>query len=164
MKRILFASVLILVWRAPGIAGDHDNRPADEAAIRTLIGRMIDAWGQGDGDAFAAVFEPDADYVSFGGMHMEGRDTIAQMHQHLFKGSLSGTHLELNLSKLRFLGPEVALALLEGGFIDAGQVALSDPRRTLQTAVFHKRNGIWRIAAVQVTRSQSAPTPANPRD
>jgi uncharacterized protein (TIGR02246 family) len=38
--------------------------PIDEAAIRSLLGRMRDAWADGDGHAYGAVFAEDARYVN----------------------------------------------------------------------------------------------------
>jgi len=42
-----------------------DDRRADEEAIHALLHREITAWDAGDPDAYAAVYTPDGDCVSF---------------------------------------------------------------------------------------------------
>ena len=48
------------------------ERPADEAAIRELLDRQVAGWDAGDAEAYASVFTPDADYVTFLGSHYRG--------------------------------------------------------------------------------------------
>ena len=50
-------------------ASQMAGAPDDEAAIRAPYREILDAWGRGDGQAYAARFTEDADYVS-------GRDTL----------------------------------------------------------------------------------------
>jgi uncharacterized protein (TIGR02246 family) len=56
------------------------NVAADEAAIRALPQRMIDAWNAGDGTAFAASFSDTAGFVAFEGTHLDGRHAITEFH------------------------------------------------------------------------------------
>jgi uncharacterized protein (TIGR02246 family) len=131
----------------------HD---ADEQAIRALLRRATDAWDRGDGQAYGAEFEEDADYVTFGGMHSRGRAAIASEHQQLFDTFLRGSRLQVDVDSLRFLSPDVAVAHIVGGILDEpGQTELRPERRSIQTAVVLRRDGVWRIAASQVTRIQS---------
>ena len=53
-----------------------DDRRADEEAIHALLHRQITAWDAGDPDAYAAVYTPDGDCVSFLGSHHCGREAI----------------------------------------------------------------------------------------
>jgi hypothetical protein len=39
--------------------------PSDEAAIRALYEQLMGGWNSGDGNAFAAPFADDADFVAF---------------------------------------------------------------------------------------------------
>ncbi|HLJ32900.1 MAG TPA: SgcJ/EcaC family oxidoreductase, partial [Ktedonobacteraceae bacterium] len=64
---------------------------ANEAAIRTLLQRLNESWG--DTDAYAALFTEDADYVAFDGSHARGRNEIAEVHRPLFEGILKGSRL-----------------------------------------------------------------------
>ncbi|CAJ1510699.1 SgcJ/EcaC family oxidoreductase [[Mycobacterium] holstebronense] len=81
----------------------------DETAIRELIAQQVAGWNAGDPAAYASVFTPDADYVTFLGDRYQGREAIAASYAPLFAKLLRGTRLELKASTLRFVTPDVAL-------------------------------------------------------
>lgn len=81
----------------------------DEAAIRALLAYQVAGWNAGDSAAYASVFTPDADYVTFLGDRYHGREAIAASYAPLFAKLLRGTRLELKASALRFVTPDVAL-------------------------------------------------------
>lgn len=60
---------------------------SDEDAIRELLDRQIMGWNAGDAEAYASVFTPDADYVTFLGSHYNGRAAIAASCALLFQSS-----------------------------------------------------------------------------
>jgi hypothetical protein len=67
----------------------------DESAIRGLLRQLLDGWNQGSGDAFAAPFAEDADFVGFDGTYFKGRQEIASFHKmppgrHACRGRRSG--------------------------------------------------------------------------
>jgi uncharacterized protein (TIGR02246 family) len=70
-----------------------EERAADERAIRALHGRILEAWGAGDGEAFAAPFSDDAVFIGFDGSVMRGRQQIASTHQEVFDRWMKGTRL-----------------------------------------------------------------------
>ena len=53
------------------------ERQSDEEAIRELLDRQVMGWDAGDAEAYASVFTPDADCVTFLGRNYRGRDAIA---------------------------------------------------------------------------------------
>jgi uncharacterized protein (TIGR02246 family) len=126
------------VVRSVGLAID----PEDERAVRALLARMADAWARGDGQAYAACFTADSDYVTFHGMHVRGREQNAKLHQTLFNGVLKGTRIDPAITDLAFLAPEVALV----------HTASSARGKSLQTFMIVKRDGQWQIRAFQNTR------------
>jgi uncharacterized protein (TIGR02246 family) len=72
---------------------DRDRDPqqaADEAAIRGLHKRVLAGWNEASGDAFAAPFSADAEFVGFDGSVTRGRKRIAEAHQELFDKWLRG--------------------------------------------------------------------------
>lgn len=88
--------LLLLLATAGLLTSDgasKDEARSAEADVRSLIGRAIEGWERGDGDAFAAPFTEDADFVTFGGDHLKGRPMIASLHQHLFDTVLKGSRL-----------------------------------------------------------------------
>ena len=48
----------------------------EEVELEELVGRLVDAWNRRDAASFAALFTPDADYVTRDGLWVRGRDSI----------------------------------------------------------------------------------------
>ena len=134
---------------------DYD-RSQDEVAIGTVFQQLGKAWNRGDGEAYGAQFEEEADYVVFNGAHLKGRREIAAVHQQLFDTVLKGTRLPEGaaIPAIRFLSPEVALVHSTGGVRFPGQDTVSPTQDSIQTFVLVKREEGWRISAFQNTRIQ----------
>jgi uncharacterized protein (TIGR02246 family) len=126
----------------------------DETAIRDLYQQLLDAWGRGDGQAYAAQFTEDADYVAFEGSHTKGRQEIALSHQQLFDRWLKGTRLTGQIESIRFLSPDVCLVHATGGTLFPGETKPRLSRDSIQTLVATKRNDIWRFTAFHNNRIQ----------
>lgn len=137
-----------------------ENQEKEIQAMSELFAALSDAWNRGDGAAFGECFTEDADYVTFMGQHLKGREQIADVHQMLFNGPLKGSKLvssatvELNP---RFLTPTVAVvhAIGESTLADAAM----DPanRGSINTNVVVKQNGKWKITAFHNCRIQEIP-------
>ncbi len=129
-----------------------NSQSLDEAAVRALYQQMMDAWNKGSGEAFAAPFDEDGDLIGFDGTHFKGRQEIAPFHQRLFDTHLKGTRLVGQVTRVRFLSPDVALMHAVGGTVMRGRSVPSPERDSIQTLVATKREGEWRLAAFQNTR------------
>lgn len=124
------------------------DRRADEDAIRELLDRQITGWGVGDPDAYASVFTPDADYVTFLGSHHKGREAIAASYAPLFRKLLKGSRLDTETTQLRFLTPDVAL-------IHTKYAVVKGRRRRnagVNTTIAARTDGQWLLAASQNTK------------
>ena len=55
----------------------------DTDALRGIVAQLEAGWNAGDGDAFAAPFAEDVDYVVVDGQHIQGRPIIAAAHRAL---------------------------------------------------------------------------------
>jgi uncharacterized protein (TIGR02246 family) len=130
------------------------SHATDEAAIRALYQQIIDGWNRGSGDAFAAPFAEDADFVAFDGSYFKGRQEIASFHQMLFDTFLKGTRLVGKVRSVRFLTPDVAVMHAVGGTVMQGQSGIEPERNSIQTLVVTKRDGDWYLAAFQNSRAQ----------
>lgn len=88
----------------------------DEDGVRSVFAKLVESWNRGDGIAYGELFTEDADYIDVTGNHSQGRQAIAQLHEFLFKGPLRGSRLEGSgaETKIRFLSPDVALAVSGG--------------------------------------------------
>lgn len=136
------------------------NQQQDIQAIGELFTALSEAWNNGDGAAYGECFTEDADYVTFNGQHLKGRQQIADVHQWLFDGPLKGSKLTSGLPSQpnpRFIDPQVAI--LHG----IGEAQLADPsqdaaiRASINTNVVVKQDGIWKITAFHNCRIQEMP-------
>ncbi|RAK57401.1 SgcJ/EcaC family oxidoreductase [Phenylobacterium deserti] len=142
MFRIAAAALLLLA--APAQA----QTPADETAIRDLVGRYVQARDLKDPAAIGALFTPDADQHTTSGEWRRGRDAIVP-------GALASSGREpgtrrIAVETVRFLSPDIALA--DGPYtVTALDGAV---RRMWATLVVQRHSGAWRIAAIR----NAAPT------
>lgn len=82
---------------------------SDEAEIRLLATRMMDAWREGNGEQFASVFADDADFTSIRADQVGGRIQIAAAHTRLLSTVYHGTRLCADVRNLRRLQPDIAV-------------------------------------------------------
>jgi uncharacterized protein (TIGR02246 family) len=126
------------------------DQRADEAAIRELINQQVTGWAAADPEAYAAVFTSDADYVTFLGSHYTGREAIAASYVPLFRKLLKGSRLKIDITRVRFLTPDVALIHANAAVV---KKARQHNRRNarVNTSVAVRIDGRWRLAASQNT-------------
>ncbi|MEB3033663.1 SgcJ/EcaC family oxidoreductase [[Mycobacterium] nativiensis] len=121
----------------------------DEVAIRELLAQQVAGWNTGDPAAYAAVFAPDADYITFLGAHHRGRAAISASYAPLFANLLRGSRLEVEVTGLRFLTSDVALIHARA------VVTRSSGRRSrgerVNTSVAVRTGDGWLLAASQNT-------------
>lgn len=117
--------------------------------ITRLLERMTETWNAGDSAGYAGLFTEDADYVTFFGLHMKGREAIEEAHRGLFKTSIKlaegGPEAEI-----RPLTGDVALVIAHGGSSVDG---VPDPSRaSLITLTALRTPEGWRFASFHNTR------------
>lgn len=120
----------------------------DEAALRTIVPRLVEAWNRGNGEAFAAPFTEDADFIAFEGTHLHGREQIRSFHQRMFDTVLQGTRLWGEVKFVHVHSPSFAILHGVAGTTLAGQSRPSPGRDSAQLFVATKTNGSWRVAAM----------------
>lgn len=134
------------------ILGSGEGRQTDADEIRALYIATMDGWNRGSGEAFAAAFADEADFVAFDGTRFRRRDEIARFHDPLFKTHLKGTRLLGDVTDVRFLGSDVAVLHAYGGTVPRGGQMPAPERDSIQTLVAAKPDGRWRLVAFQNTR------------
>ncbi|MFP5263910.1 MAG: SgcJ/EcaC family oxidoreductase [Blastocatellia bacterium] len=163
MKNIIAAIAFFIYVSAPlhSVAASaealrpSDGRAEDEAAIHKIVSRLEEAWGKGDGKAFAAPFAEDADYVVVNGMRIKGRDMIAAGHQRIFDTVYKNTHITPTVQSVRFIREGVALVHVEWR-MGPRPGAPAGGSKAMNTMVMTKDNGRWSIAAFHNTPIESA--------
>ena len=126
---------------------------ASDVEIRELYLELMSAWNAGDAERFTAVFWPDGDLVGFDGTHLRGIEEIRPHHDDLFRLYVTGTRLVGLVRSVRFIGEDAALMHAEGGTVMPGQDHVDPDRNSIQTLVATRRDGRWRLAAFQNTRT-----------
>jgi uncharacterized protein (TIGR02246 family) len=130
------------------------DRSADEKALRELFQQILDGWNQGDGQAFAASFTEDADYIVVNGMYLKGREAIAAGHQQIFETFYRGSQLEGSIKSIRFLSDDVALLHLHGRPRLPGQALPAPEQYSIQTLISIRQAERWWFTAFQNTLIQ----------
>lgn len=136
-----------------------DHKRHSETHVYELLRRLVRAWNDGDAMAYAAQFTEDADYVTFFGQNMPGRQAIEEGHRALFEGPLKGSTLPEPASpKIRFVRPDVAVVVSSGDGSTLAGVERPDPgRASTQTYVAVLDGDEWRFASFQNTRITPLP-------
>ena len=119
-------------------------RPKDEASIRSSVAAYEAAVNARNVGAIAAVFTSDADAVFFDSPRREGRDSIAKDHSEALASWPAARRFSLEVTHIRFLGPELALIETVAGFSEG------EMRSNRGTILVERRGGDWRWAALRV--------------
>jgi uncharacterized protein (TIGR02246 family) len=117
----------------------------DEAAIREVVRKYVDAREKRDPKLIEALFTEDADQLTTAGEWRKGRDNVV-------RGGIASSQAnpgsrQIAIETVRFVAPGVALA--DGRYeISAAQGAA--PRRMWTTFVITRVGaGEWRVAAIR---------------
>lgn len=144
--RSLGAGVLVLAFAARLAA-----QQPDEAAVREVVQKYMEAREKRDSSALEALFTPDADQHTTAGQWRRGRSEVVP-------GSLessarnAGTRT-IRVEAVRFVTPDVAIA--DGPYEIASTAGV---RRMWTTLVVVRRPEGWRIAAIR-NMVPTVPTP-----
>jgi uncharacterized protein (TIGR02246 family) len=117
--------------------------PADDAAVRAVVARYVNARELRDAAAIEALFTQDADQLTTSGEWRRGRDTVVP-------GTLESSRRnpgtrQIRIDTLRFLTPDVAI--VDGPYEISVAGAAPRPMRT--TIVVKREADAWRIAAIR---------------
>lgn len=135
-------SMMLLVGL--GLSGLIPAQTADEAAVREVVRKYVDAREHVDPKATEALFTADADQLVSTGEWRKGRAEVV-------KGSMassqrsSGTRT-IVVESVRFAGADVAIA--DGRYEIAG-TAESNARKMWTTIVLARGRDGWRITAIR---------------
>lgn len=124
---------------------------ADAAAIAALTQKVVSAWSNADADAFASVFVEDGTMI-LAGVFCEGRDAVRDQMAAAFQGPYKDTQVVGEPIGIRFLGPDVAILLSNGGVLQPGETELSDQSAIRASWLATRQDdGQWLLAAYQNT-------------
>lgn len=129
---------LLLVVSIIAGAALAQSRSADEAAVRDVVRRYVDARDRKDAAAIGALFTTDADQLVSSGTWRKGRDEIV-------RGTIAASKNEtgkrtITVESVRFVAPNIAIA--------DGPYEIGERRMWTTFLIMHDAHG-WRIAAIR---------------
>lgn len=145
--RLLALGAFALMLAAP-VSGQQ----GEEAAVREVVRKYMDARDRRDAQALEALFTTDADQHTTGGEWRRGRASVVP-------GSLGSSERNpgeraIRVESVRFVTPDVAIA--DGPYEITSAAGV---RRMWTTIILARVPGGWRIAAIR----NMAPTTAAAR-
>lgn len=153
MLRVLVVGLCAIVI-AGGVRAQAPAAGAEEAAVREVVRRYVEARERRDGGAIAALFTDDADQFTTSGEWRRGREAIVE-------GALASSQRNpgsrsITVESVRF--PAAGVAIADGGY--AITAAAGRPaRRMWTTIVLTRGQDGWRIAAIRNAVPQGPQVP-----
>ncbi len=117
---------------------------ADEAAVRTMVQKYVDARESMDPSAVEALFAPDADQLVSTGEWRRGRAQVVRGA--MASSRNTGGKRTITVTSVRFLGNGVAIA--DGRYELAG-LAGGQSRQMWTTLVMVRSGDGWKISAIR---------------
>lgn len=129
------------------------QKPADETAVRNVVGRYVDAREHTDAKAIEALFTPDADQLVSSGEWRKGRPAVVRGT--LASSASTGGQRTITVESVRFLSPDTAIA---DGRYEISGLAGGEARHMWTSIICARTPDGWRIAAIR-NMLPAAPVP-----
>ncbi len=121
-----------------------------EQDLHTALDQLERGWNSGDGEAFAAPYAEDAEFVTVQGMRVTGRGPIAAGHQGIFDSVYAGSTISMELLHILEVSDDVRIALSRNTLsVPAGPLA--GVRQAMSTSVLRRRGSEWEILSTHNT-------------
>ena len=143
--RLPAALVICCLATLPAIAQNAAPGSADDAAVREIVRKYVDAREKRDAKLLEALFTADADQLVTTGEWRRGRDDVV-------RGGLASSQAnpgsrKITIEAVRLVAPGVAIA---DGRYEVADAQAAAPRRMRTTFVVVRSGGNeWRIAAIR---------------
>jgi uncharacterized protein (TIGR02246 family) len=121
-----------------------------EQDLRTVLEQLERGWNSGDGEAFAAPYAEDAEFVTVQGMRVTGRAAIAAGHQGIFDSIYAGSTNSMELQDTLEVSGDVRIALTRNTLsVPAGPLA--GVRQAMSTNVLRRIGAGWEVVSTHNT-------------
>ena len=143
--RLPAALVICCLATLPDIAQNAAPGSADDAAVREIVRKYVDAREKRDAKLLEALFTADADQLVTTGEWRQGRDDVV-------RGGLASSQAnpgsrKITIEAVRLVAPGVAIT---DGRYEVADAQAAAPRRMRTTFVVVRSGGNeWRIAAIR---------------
>src|SRR5579872_2311756 len=120
------------------------QNPQDDASIRDVVKKYVDARDQRDPQATEALFTADADQLVSSGEWRKGRDAVVRGT--MASSAASEGKRTISVESIRYLGSDAAIA--DGRYEIAG-INGAAARKMWTTLILTRTRDGWRIAAIR---------------
>jgi uncharacterized protein (TIGR02246 family) len=120
------------------------QKPADEAAVRDIVKRYVDAREHRDPKAVEALFTSDSDQLVSSGQWRKGRDKVVKGT--LASSEATGGKRTITVESVRFLSRDVAIA---DGRYEISGTAGGETRKMWTSIICSRKSDGWKIAAIR---------------
>lgn len=152
--QIQFVVLFLLLSVAPWLSATTTNSSGnEEAAIRALVQKYVDARERIDPKAVEQLFTADADQLVSSGEWRKGREAVVKGT--MASSNSTGGKRTITVETVRFLSADVAIA---DGRYELTGLAGGATRSMWSTFVFKKTGKEWRISAIR-NMLPAAPAP-----
>ncbi|OQP63382.1 hypothetical protein A3860_23835 [Niastella vici] len=132
---------------------------ANKEAIKHAYDTIFKTFENLDFRAAANCITADCDYITFNGMHLQGREAYLQSHEEMMNNFMfRGAKLEGQLQKIRFVNDTTAIVIATGAIRFRWQKKAPKSRQSINTGVWVKNEeGEWQLTAFHNCRIQKIP-------
>jgi uncharacterized protein (TIGR02246 family) len=141
--RLVLGVLVCLLSAGSSFAQSTSGGAADEAAIRGVVKKYLEAREQRDSKAVAALFTEDADQLVSTGQWRKGRDELVQGT--LGSSASNPGKRTLTVETIRFVAPGVALADARYEIVNPN----GEASRKMWSTFLMTRTDRWRISAIR---------------
>ena len=132
--------------------------------LKKIIQQQELDWNKNDMKSFSNAFSEDAVLINFLGMYWQGKENIITQFSHINDCCIKPTSVKFDWIDSNILSENAAVAHIKetltakedyavpGGIVKKGAV-----NTKFITAVFEKKNNIWKIVSMQVTQVNAPP-------
>ena len=118
-SHLLPVLALLALLIASPLACNAQQTAQDETQIRAIVASENDAWNRGDAPAFGAHYAANGSFTNVIGQQLYGKEAFIAQHARIFSTIYKGSHNTLEISKITFLRPDVALVEIDGALTGA---------------------------------------------
>lgn len=127
---------------------------APESDVRDLLARVAEIERTQlaeDVEGFLALFDPDAVWVTGGGVRLPDRAAIATFTARALPGAFESGSVRYEVVYIRFITPDVAVTGVNQEYLTSDGRSLTPRQEGRPTYAWHRRAGVWRIVVGQNT-------------
>jgi uncharacterized protein (TIGR02246 family) len=127
--------------------------PEEDAAVRGLYARLLDAWNRRAPADVAPLFLPEGGVIGFDGSEDRGAAQIAASWANIFANHPTARYVH-TVRTVEKLGADAALLRAVAGMVPPGGNDINPAVNAHHTMIALKRDGEWKVLLYQNTPAQ----------